>query len=212
MKKSKLIKKFSIILGLILLFTSCLSVNAHEITPGPYRWGDTRYSNGVRHCYLLTNADYLSSINSARYQSAISHWNSFSNNKVVMIDTAFGSSKVDFVTPNASIWEQYFDDATAAITCAKNEAGQYPFNNPYGSSGFNSGIIVSAQILVNPSTVTYSTMFKQDYLIRHELGHVMGLGHPPTNVVSLMYPYINSAPYNTVQTHDISDLNLFYPN
>ena len=129
-----------------------------------------------------------------------------------MIDTAFGSSKVDFVTvSDVNIWNQYFSNEQGAVACVRNSAGQYPIENPYGPTGFNSGTIVSAQILVNPSSAVYNTTFKQDYMLRHELGHVMGLGHTPLNVISIMNPSENPT-YNTVQTHDINDLNAFYPN
>ena len=75
---------------------------------------------------------------------------------------------------------------------------------------FTYGYIHSAKIYLNVDYANISQN-RRDNLLRHEFGHVLGLGHPSDITISIMRRYNNSSIINP-QNHDRNDLLAFYPN
>lgn len=212
-------KRKGLFRALALMFISILLLNispmthAHELEPGrSYRWGTTKVSSGVRRAYVECSDAYLNnSVLSPLYSSALSHWTNNSGGKAEFVNTSFSASNCDFVTPSQQYWP--YQAGLEGIVYLQNSSGQWKIENYYGSNtGFNSGDIVFAVIWFNPSTSGYNTSFKRTALIRHEMGHVLGLGHTDnSSTASIMYQYLYETKWDSVQDHDRADLASFYP-
>lgn len=88
----------------------------------------------------------------------------------------------------------------------KNANGEWAVN-PNGSTGtFTSGYIKYAQILCQPN-ITYGDNYSRDFVLRHEMGHVLGLGHTDSSTTSIMN---TNGVTNSLSTHDTTDLANFY--
>ncbi|MDR2531648.1 MAG: hypothetical protein LBC82_02275 [Oscillospiraceae bacterium] len=219
-------KKKIICFSMAALIFCCSTLSfttaAHEIgTSGGYRWHDVMYfpttnSRLVKVDIWADQSNLGANLWSA-YQSATTHWNMNSSSKahfnewqsVLSADCVLG-------VPSAFSWEHvlqlshdivgiaYLYNLASGGICAV-------FPNPYGTpGGFNSGTVRRAYIAINPDSSLYNTAHRRDYLIRHEMGHVLGLGHPPDSTASIMHRLITS-PWSTIQNHDRDDLIAFYP-
>lgn len=198
--------KKSVLLIVCLLVVSLFSnTYAHEILITPtswYRWAPRIKEIGYETCHLKTNSSYLyKSQYKNRYSSCLSAWNNNSSNRVYSVDTAFSTSNVDF---KDNTWSSAWGANTAGITFAYNSSGY-----DWLSGNFNSGGIYRAVIYLNPDLATVLSQTQIDYLLRHELGHVLGLGHPPDTTASIMHRYVNTT-WTIPQSHDRSDLTSWY--
>ena len=204
---------------------------AHELSlTGQYRWYLTNMSNGVKYANVTCNYDLLTIngqvIIGSQVDTARSYWNVYSANKAKFDYAVSGVAKCDFITTTQPAWNnlENVEGNVLAITLLRNSSGQMNIaGSTYGVGGFNSGTAVYAAIWFNPGNVaiyspgypkaylyTNDYVFRQNYLIRHEMGHVLGLGHPPDTTVSLMHAHDDS-PWNIPQDHDRNDLIAFYP-
>ena len=78
----------------------------------------------------------------------------------------------------------------------------------------SSGYIKRASIILTPYTSHLSAQQRRAVMI-HEIGHVLGLGHPntvynPTQTPSIKRSDPLSPLYIIPQPHDVTDLNNFY--
>lgn len=176
-------------------------IYAHELYNGcTFRWNYV--IGGI--CNLKPSNEILDTNLSNIYNNALSHWNSNSTGTTNWIDTSFEISNVDFATPTSDNW--LWGDSVLGMTFIQNQSDQW-FVEPDGNLGsFTSGNITYAQIQINPDMLNYSNYTKNSTL-RHEMGHVVGLGHTDGNTMSLMNPYMVT---DILEDHDRTDLQNFY--
>lgn len=210
-----MIKKFllKITFSTMLIFALILPVSiAHEIGELEglnlsYRWynisdvGDPWNSN--RKAILLdVNGDYLTGNFETAYSSMKTNWN-FTNTakrQIRVYQTPFTSSKVDFA--KRATWPSEWGANLAAVTELFNQNGV-----SHLSGNFNNGTVHYANVWINPNISVTTSLAK--IILGHELGHVLGLGHPPSNTTSIMTNGQTS--WETPQKHDKDDIDDFYP-
>ena len=204
-------------------------VGAFEANTRPIRWAWTYINaNGdVRKCRLKLNADNLTAtVWSNVYSSSVNHWNtldqqfSYSQDKVYAYNVSFQNSKCDLYTASSThfIYTNNEYILADAVTNYKNASGQW-FKDPItGEDGdFWSGTATYSRIYFKTPNESYS-LYRRMFVMRHEIGHVLGMGHVATNdnKISLMHPIWNPdiSYYSTyyVTSYDIGVLEQFYPN
>ncbi len=174
----------------------------------------------------------------ARYYAALEEWNTSSGGKAYFNDVPISSSKCDLVVPYetpSGVYEDYesywyLGDNYLGGAFLKNSYGQWNKNYQpgiLGSNGyvvenvydgpFDSGLIVYAIIYFSPRMENYvasgqSTTNVIDYTLRHELGHVLGLGHPPNSEfkITIMYAAFGDFLTKYVEDYDRAVLAQFY--
>ena len=152
----------------------------------------------------------------------MSHWNTLDSqfgyyeDKVYIYDVPFAQSKLDFYTATQSsmnwFYANEFSDIKAA-TFFKNSNNNWLINPDTGGDGtFTSGDVSYARIYIKPTDLAGTTNKEKHYAFRHEIGHVLGMGHVALGAQnSLMTPsYVNNC-YG-VKIYDINVLEGFYPN
>lgn len=186
-RKAKRIVSFAVALVSILSLT--FHTSAHEVGSGrSYRW----YNIGN----LPVNADEAGDISSSLIANSFNEWNTKTGVTTFRWES-YTNSKVDFSTRDKWIDGSGF----VAQTALRNSGDQWSCYWGSGvTTGFNSGTVYYSIVFVNPA-------WANAYVIKHELGHVLGLGHA-TNVPSIMYP--SSGKYSTVQQHDVDDIRNWY--
>ncbi|KNY27579.1 hypothetical protein [Pseudobacteroides cellulosolvens] len=212
MKKSVII----LVVIIVTLLNFVLQTSAHEFAPGvPHRWNDVRYtySGGMYHhyAYVLTNGSNLDSNWSGNYYNSINNWTNNSSLRAYVQNAAVGSSKVDYYT--YTTWPSYWPSNVIARTLGYDANGNCWIDPVTGVTNTNCGVnITYASVNTNPNFGTISSDQKL-YILTHELGHVLGLGHPSSTDVSIMhtgdFPSWNN--WTLPQAHDRSDLIGFYP-
>lgn len=221
-------KRLSILLSM-LLFLTCLAlpasaeeVGAFEGETHRYRWAWTYVNSGgdVTKCRVKVNGDNLNSAYSSYLTSAINHWNTLDSrfgyykDKVYCYSVAFANSKVDVYTAASNSWmytKSEFSDIDA-ITLYKNSSGVWSRDPLTGTKGsFSSGTVSYSRIYCKSFSTAPAYSGKNNYIFRHEIGHVLGMGHVATGSLnSLMWPYYGNI--TNVCLHDIDVLEGFYPN
>lgn len=230
---SKLYRVFIVLSLIAFVMSSALVVSAEEIGQyeghtRPIRWAWTYInSNGdVRKCRVKLNADNLTAYTwTSIYNDSINHWNtldqqfSYSQDKVYAYSTSFDASKCDLYTAASSHYlnTNSIYALTYAETNFKNANGEWFWNLSTGDTGtFYSGTATYARIYFKTPATSLS-LNQRKWIMRHEIGHVLGLGHVNSmNKQSLMHPLWSSSSTNDsiykVTSHDISKLEGFYPN
>lgn len=192
-RKAKRIVSFAVALVSILSLT--FHTSAHEVGSGrSYRW----YNIGN----LPVNADQAEDINSSLIQDSFNEWNE-KTGTTTFHWSSFSNSKVDFVGTSTLPKEEDPDEyySITALTVLRDSNDRWSSYWGRGiKTGFNSGTVYYSIVFVNPA-------WANSYMVKHELGHVLGLGHT-TNVPSIMYP--NDGEYDTVQQHDVDDIRNWY--
>ena len=196
--------RIAFILFLLIFSMFSSSVNAHEIISGfPLRWYDVKTdNNGDNYCDLKVNGDYLTSTWENRLNYTCSRWNSYSDGYVSVAQTSFSTSKVDYA--NHASWPSEWGSNTVAITLHYDDQGRCLLDGYFSSNG----IVNYAQVYTNPIYDSVLDDFMKTLVMGHEMGHVVGLGHPSSGTVSIMTQSQTS--YDRPQDHDRTDLENFY--
>lgn len=101
-----------------------------------------------------------------------------------------------------------------AAAFLKNSNNNWLVNPDTGNPGtFTSGDISYSRIYIKPASLAGASTNELHYTFRHEIGHVLGMGHVinMSSYNSLMYQYYVNNVYR-VLIHDIDVLEGFYPN
>ncbi|MBR6763472.1 MAG: hypothetical protein IKM13_06955 [Clostridia bacterium] len=185
------------------------------------RWLWTYVNSGgdVTKCRVRVNGDNLNSAYSSLLTDAVNHWNTldsrfgYEKDKVYCYEVDFDISKVDVYTAPYSMWFYTGDyDDLFAITLHKNSDQEWDFHPDDGQeNGFTYGDISYSRIYCKRFSTASSYSERNKYIFRHELGHVLGMGHVETGAqYSLMWN--NYGGVKQVCIYDIDILEDFYPN
>lgn len=189
---------------------------AHEMwSTSPHRWYDVHWSDEYLHSYVFikANGSLLDSGYSSAYAPTLYNWNFYSNNYATVSDTSFSDSDVDFAA--RATWPSTWTANAAARTLCYDAQGDCYCVLPGSSVNVScSRELERAEIWTNKKFNTdpnYTIQVKK-FVLAHEFGHVLGLGHPGDTTQSVLHT--NTLPgwssYEKPKSHDRSDLASFY--
>ena len=200
---------------------TCIPCYAEEIGPGRhYRWNWTyiNASGTVRKCRLKLSNDYLSGNWASYYNDTVNHWNTLGTqfndplkDKVYAYDVAFANAKCDLYTASSNSFMYTNPDYAAlyGISVYKNSNNSWSIDPLTGEeSTFLSGTITYAACYFARSPDSANAY---RYYMRHEIGHVFGMGHVFSDSSIMIWYWAGGNNYK-VRLHDITVLEGFYPN
>ena len=226
-----MLKKSFISTLIVILASMVLGVTAfaHEIfysgtapngTPIVLKWKWKNTANTK--IELKCSEDYLGSIWTPKYSTAMTRWNVECGNDVYLHDNSYSGSKVDFAMPTETNWVSMVGNYNAyfggAVGLAKiqDEAGTWITSVALANNSASKRIKY-AQIYMTPIASVYNSMdsIEKSIALVHELGHVMCLGHSntefyPTTADSIMESLIDTISSDSPTTHDRNDISSKY--
>ncbi|MCL1789933.1 MAG: peptidoglycan-binding protein [Peptococcaceae bacterium] len=205
----------AIVLTTITIYSDKEAYYAHELNSSTkgFRWTNTTsiYSN-KRWINIYYNGQYLNSNWANQLTAAANSWNNSANSRTNLIQTNYSSSKLQLAS--YVTWPKWAPSTGIAFANIADTNGAWLINLNTGSSNYNIGSrIVAGQIYANPKFDNNTSLSADNKrkTLAHEIGHIMGLGHPTTTVSSIMRAIITDCASNPT-SHDISDLATFYSN
>lgn len=185
--------KRSVLIGLIALICSSLADASEPVTPGPdRRWGSRSIQLSIsRALFRPSSAIKSGAPVNAAVESAAASWSN-----VAAVSFRFIESESEAVS-DARTGGDGKNLITVAGTVENIALFPKEGNSPpaYTRLFFNrQGSIIEADVVLNPF-VQFSTdgsvgTFDLESVLRHELGHVLGLGHSPA-MGAVMYGRIS---------------------
>ena len=217
MKKIRIAKRLLVMACVALcgVFLNCGDAFAHEMyhnngIPIAIRWNDV--TNRV--AKLRINGSNLRSGHSQYYATVRSIWNK--SPRASVVHTSFSSSNVDLATATTSYWDIVDVDIS----------GKYVYGSTklYSSEGrvINAATVETSTKKIGDAYVYYSPYLDRydDYIkevMVHEIGHVLGIGHPNDSSYGYNVMDVDSVMravpdrhYDELQDHDNSDLDSMY--
>ena len=178
----------------------------------PISWGIK--TSGKAH--LKVNATYLSGEYATQFPIVYNAWQTACPNEVMVELTSYSNSNVDFIVDTQAQWNSVWgENAVYVLGYAKLKSTDGIYVDSLENAKSCSGLLRYAAIHFNPQTFGYTSARHMKGTIVHEIGHVLGLGHPNTehfvtNVPSIMRQGEGDERYCTPQPHDITDISNKY--
>ena len=187
-------------------------------------------SGGYRYPNISIEASSeLNSDRPAAIGQLISFYNNSAVNNRVELTRAdlFGNADVSVVYADLSIFEGVREN-TEGLTCSYDEDGNWtpivPHDYPAADT-FKTGHYTDTVIFMDESKTPALSNYNFTRLLRHEMGHALGLRHPvelglgeelpdwiTSDFKSLMWPYYGeSYASTTFEEHDINEMRKTYP-
>jgi hypothetical protein len=207
----KKLKKIIIALVTTVILLAPTTALAHSLfyNAGLYREFYWKWETSeTNQAYLKCNNDYISGAFENNYSDALSAWNA-SGIQCYAIDHDFSGSKVDFCTPTSTWWQNNMSPYVIGVCYLTNEDGEQLNELTLSQLETCNNMIRYAGVYLNPDFDDSEAWEKK--ILVHEMGHVMGLGHPPTSFSPNSIMKQGELSYSTPQTHDIDDVNAKYP-
>lgn len=189
-------------------------------------------SNGFRYPNISVEAaPQINQDRQAAIGQLISYYNHSPISDRVELSRAdlFANADVNVVYANLALFDGVSDTAEG-VTISYDENGNWTPIIPHGYSGsdtFKTGHYVNTIIFLDPTKTTQLSNNNFTTLLRHEMGHALGLRHPvelsageeipewienATDFKSLMWPYYNHSYASTIiEEHDINEMQKTYP-